>query len=226
MESLPPEDQVKWMQSLGYGIPDLARATANTERRVTLVTDGAQAVHALEAAIYTVDIPAELRSPGNDFDVRIEVTLSYSSRPRRTRSSRKGYQEIWLDWIASKKGESLDDFRARAMKGFGIAEDSDAMDWMLHEQRDWGVLRGVHRRAGTVQKDWVVLKAYELPATFAVAVRGHNGWSEDPNSTARFALAVTVEAETCPVPIYTRIQQAQAVRVEQMQARAKVEVRA
>jgi hypothetical protein len=196
----------------------------NTERRVTLVTEGCQTVHALEAAIYTVDIPAEMRSPGSEFDVRIEVTLSYSSKPRRTRSSRKGYQEIWLDWIASKKGESLDAFRARAIKGFGETEDSDSVDWMLHERKDWGILRGIHRQASTVQKDWVVLKAHELPETFAVAVRGHNGWSKDPNSTANFALVVTIEAEACPVPIYARIQQEQTVRLEQIQTQTRVRV--
>lgn len=209
---------------MGYGIPDLARASENTEQRVTLITEGIQTIHALEAAIYTVEIPAELRSPGSEFDVGVEITLSYSSKPRLTRSSRKGYQEIWLDWIASKKGEPLEDFRERAIRGLGPAEEADAVDWMLHEQKDWGILRGVHRKAGTAQKDWVILKAYELPETFAIAVRGHSGWSKDPNSTAKFALAVTIEAEACPVPIYARIQQEQEERVEQIQAKAKVEV--
>ena len=224
LDDLPPEEQVDWMRSMGYGIPDLARATDNSDKRVTLVTEGAQTIRPLEAAIYTVEIPAELRSPGSEFDVRIEVTLSYSSKPRRTRSSRKGYQEVWLDWIASKKGESLEDFKARAIKGFGEAEDTDTVDWMLHENKDWGILRGVHRKAGTVQKDWVVLKAHELPETFAVAVRGHNGWSRDPNSTAKFALAVTIEAEACPVSIYARIEQEQAVRLEQIEAKTRVVV--
>jgi hypothetical protein len=224
MERLSPDEQIGWMRSMGFGIPDRARATENTERRVTLVTEGCQVVHALEAAIYTVDIPAVMRSPGSEFDVRIEVTLSYSSKPRRTRSSRKGYQEIWLDWIASKKNENPNAFKARAIKESGEAEDSDSVDWMLHERKDWGVLRGIHRQAGTVQKDWVVLKAYELPETFAVAVRGHHGWSKDPNSTAKFALAVTIEAETCPLPIYARIQQEQAVRLNQIQTQASVRV--
>jgi hypothetical protein len=224
MDTLSPDEQIEWMKSMGYGIPDPVRASENTERRVTLVTEGIQTIHALEAAIYTVDIPAELRSPGNEFDVRIEVTLSYSSKPRRTRSSRHGYQEIWLDWIASKKGESLDDLKARAIKGIGEAEDSGKVDWMLHERKDWGILRGIHRQASTVQKDWVVLKAHELPETFAVAVRGHNGWSKDPNSTAKFALAVTIDAEACPVPIYARIQQEQSIRLEQIQAQAEVRI--
>ena len=224
MDGLPPEEQVSWMRSLGYGVPDVARATENTEKRVTLITQGTQVIRPLEAAIYTVEIPAELRSPGSEFDVRIEVTLSYSSRPRRTRSSRKGYQEVWLDWIASRKGENLDDFRARALKGFGEAEDTDKVDWMLHEKRESGTLRGVHRKAGTVQKDWVILKAHELPETFAVAVRGHSGWNRDPNSTAKFALAVTIEAEACPVPIYARIEQEQAVRLEEVEATARVAV--
>ena len=75
-----------------------------------------------------------------------------------------------------------------------------------------------------MQKDWVVLKAHELPETFAVAVRGHNGWSRDPNSTAKFALAVTIEAEACPVSIYARIEQEQAVRLEQIEAKTRVVV--
>ena len=199
MENLSPEEQVNWMRSVGYGIPDLARATKNSENRITLITEGVQVIKPLEVAIYTVDIQTELRTPGSEFDVRIEVTLSYSSRPRRTRSSRKGYQEVWLDWIASKKEESLQDYMARAIKGLGEAESADTVDWMLHEQKDHGVLRGVHRKAGTVQKDWVVLKAYELPETFAVAIRGHNGWSRDPNSAAKFALAVTIEASRMPI---------------------------
>lgn len=224
MDGLRAEEQIEWMRSIGYGVPDVARATGNTDKRVTLITEGAQVIRPLEAAIYTVEVPQELRSPGNEFDVRIEVTLSYSSRPRRTRSSRKGYQEVWLDWIASKKGESLEDFRARAIKGLGEAEDSDTVDWMLHEQKDWGRLRGIHRKAGTAQKDWVVLKAHELPETFAVAVRGHSGWSRDPNSTAKFALVVTIEAEACPVPIYARIEEEQALRLEQVETPAKVTV--
>jgi hypothetical protein len=112
LDGLPPDEQVSWMRSIGYGVPDAARATENTDNRVTLITRGIQLIKPLEAAIYTVEIPAELRSPGNEFDVRIEVTLSYSSKPRRTRSTRKGYQEVWLDWIASKKGEALEDFKS------------------------------------------------------------------------------------------------------------------
>ncbi len=217
LEVLPADEEIEWMKSIGYGIPDVSRATENTDHRVTLITQGVQKVHALEAAIYTVEIPAEVRSPANEFDVRIDVTLSYSTRPRRTRSSRKGYQEVWLDWISSKKGESLADFKARALKGFGEADESDSVNWMLHEQANWGVLRGIHRNAGTVQKDWVILKAHELPETFAIAVRGHNGWSKDPNALAKFALAVTLEANDCPIPIYGRIEEQQAIRSHEIE---------
>lgn len=222
MEDRPSVEQVEWMKSIGYGVPDLSRATENTDRRVTLVTQGAQDIRALEAAIYTVEIPPELRSPGNDFDVRIEVTLSYSSNPRRTRSSRAGYQEVWLDWIPSKKSESLDDFKARAIKGIDPSEKADSANWMLRERKNWGVLPGIHRQAGTVQKDWAVFKAFEMPETFAIAVRGHNGWSKNPNSTAKFALAVTIDAEGSPVPIYSRIEQMQSVRLEEVEQEQKV----
>src|SRR5690606_6716107 len=73
------------IRTIGFGVPDEARATANTPHRTTLITRGSTAICARECHVYLVPIPTALRRPGEDFDVRIDVTLSYVAQPRRTR---------------------------------------------------------------------------------------------------------------------------------------------
>ena len=67
------------------------------------------------------------------------------------------------------------------------------MLWTLHESPQWGVIKDFKRNSGTVQKDWAVVESNALPDHFCIAVRGHKGWSQDPDSTAKYALAVTFE---------------------------------
>src|SRR5262249_39711415 len=104
---------VRW---IGYGIPDMERATTNTDHRTTLVTSGDKLIKAGGCHIYQVPIPPELRKPSDEFDVLVEVTLSYSAEPRRTRRNRRRYLSTWLDWKSSNRGEPLESFRRRAMK--------------------------------------------------------------------------------------------------------------
>ena len=84
------------MRSIGFGIPDLTRATANTDHRTTYITQAETAIHAYECHIYQVPIPEELRRPGDDFDIRIDVTLSYVAQPRRTRRNLRRYLSTWV----------------------------------------------------------------------------------------------------------------------------------
>lgn len=59
-----------------------------------------------------------------------------------------------------------------------------------------------NRNSGTVQKDWAVVKSNTLPDQLCIAVVGHQGWSRDPDSTARYALAVSFEVVGQEVAIY------------------------
>ncbi|MEI7936864.1 MAG: S8 family peptidase [Verrucomicrobiota bacterium] len=211
------------LRCIGYGVPDIERATSNSESRVTLITDGIQRVHAREAAIFAVEIPDDLRRPGRDFDVRLEVTLSYAAEPRRTRTSRRGYLAVWADWISSNKGESLASFRVRALKEQdGEKRYDGAIPWMLGAKKEMsGQIDGVSRQNGTVQKDWATVKSYELPEHFAIAVRGHPGWNTDPGAEAMFSLAVSIEAVGQNIPVYNMIREKVVVEAEQ---EARIEV--
>jgi hypothetical protein len=194
---------------LGYGIPNLDRALGNSNNRITLIARGERRIAARQAQIYEVSLPDGLRSSGEDLDIRIEVTLSYKAQPRRTRRARRKYLSTWLDWECSKKGEVPERFLDRVLKEYDApaeAEESESIfNWVLNKRKNWGQARNVSRQEGTLQKDWAIVKSYDLRESFCIAVVGHEGWNNDPNATVPYALVVSFEAVDTNIPIYTSI---------------------
>lgn len=226
------------MRSIGFGIPDLARATTNTEHRTTYISHSETPIHAYECHIYQVPIPEELRRPGDDFDIRIDVTMSYVAQPRRTRRNLRRYLSTWVDWISSSLGEGLNSFHDRAIRDDEDEEAQDAanpgspLPWTLHVSDTAGAIRGTRRNSGTVQKDWAIVKSNSLPEHFCIAVRGHEGWSNDPDTSARYALAVTFEIVGQEISIHDPLRtavlelQTQIETELEVDAEAEVEVQA
>jgi Subtilase family len=198
---------------LGYGIPNLDRALGNSNNRITLIARGERQIAARQAQIYEVSLPDGLRSPGEDLDIRIEVTLSYKAQPRRTRRARRKYLSTWLDWECSKKGEVPERFLDRVLKEYDApaeVEESDSIfNWVLNKRKNWGQARNVSRQEGTLQKDWAIVKSYDLRESFCIAVVGHEGWNNDPSATVPYALVVSFEAVDTNIPIYTSIAKVQ-----------------
>lgn len=215
------------MRSIGFGIPDLARATTNTDHRTTYISQSETPIHAYECHIYQVPIPAELRGPADDYDIRIDVTMSYVAQPRRTRRNLRRYLSTWVDWISSNLGEGLNTFHDRAIKGDeaeGDALPGATLPWTLQVSDTAGSVRGTRRNSGTVQKDWAIVKSNTLPEHFCIAVRGHEGWSNDPDTTARYALAVTFEIVGQEISIHDPLRA--AVQELQTQIETELEVEA
>ncbi|MCC7337241.1 MAG: S8 family peptidase [Pirellulaceae bacterium] len=211
------------IRTLGYGIPDLERATTNTDYRTTLIASGETGIRAGDCDIFQVPIPEDLRRPGYEYDILVEVTLSYVAQPRRTRRNLRRYLSTWVDWKSSKLGESIEAFRRRALKG----QDSDdsaaqgtTLRWTLGARTDHGDIQGAKRSSGTVQKDWAIVKSNELPEDFCIAVMGHEGWSKDPDSAARYALAVSFEVVGREIAIYDGLR----VAVEELQSELETEI--
>jgi len=215
------------IRCIGYGIPNQEAATVNTDHRTTFITNGETLIQARECHIYQVPIPPQLRGQADEFDIRIEVTLSYVAQPRRTRRNLRRYLSTWVDWKSSKLGEGINDFRVRALK----EEENDAeplpgtvLPWTLHEKSDAGWIRDTKRNSGTVQKDWAVVKSNTLPDHFCIAVVGHQGWSHDPDSAARYALAVTFEILGQEIAIYEPLRTAVIELQTQVEAEIEAEV--
>jgi Subtilase family len=195
---------------LGYGIPNLDRALGNSKNRITLIAKGERRIAARQAQVYEVSLPDELRSPGEDVDIRIEVTLSYKAQPRRTRRARRKYLSTWLDWECSDKGEDPERFLERVLEKHDAPPESqkkgkDIFNWVLNKRKNWGQTNNVSRQEGTLQKDWAIVKSYDLRESFCIAVVGHEGWNNDPNATVPYALVVSFEAVDTNIPIYTSI---------------------
>jgi len=213
------------IRCIGYGVPDETRATANDDHRTTLITSGETHIGTRECHIYQVPIPPQLRRQADEFDICIEVTLSYVAQPRRTRRNLRRYLSTWVDWKSSKLGEGLNDFRVRAMKeqdNDGDPLPGSVLPWTLHEKSDAGFIRDSKRSNGTVQKDWAVVKSNTLPDHFCIAVVGHQGWSHDPDSTARYAMAVTFEVLGKEIVIYDPLR----IAVQELQVEIEAEVEA
>lgn len=219
------DDASQIIRCIGFGIPDETRATVNTDHRTTFITSSETPIHAGECHIYQVPIPAALRQQADEYDIRIDVTLSYVAQPRRTRRNLRRYLSTWVDWVTSKLGEGINDFRVRAMKdeeNEGEPLPGSTLPWTLQDSSTTGLIRNTRRNSGTVQKDWAIVKSNALPDHFCIAVRGHQGWSRDPDTTARYALAVTFEIVGQEISIYDPLRTA----VIELQTQIETEVEA
>lgn len=204
------------IRQIGYGIPNIDRALGNSPNRITLITRGNRPIKAKEAHVYQVKLPDGLRSQGEEYEILVEVTLSYKAQPRRTRRNRRKYLSTWLDWDCSKKGENPEKFLARILKEYDAPEDAEkgeeGFKWTIGKRaKNYGKIDGVSRSAGTVQKDWTVVKSFELREAFCIAVVGHEGWNNDPDAEAPYSLVISFEAIASNIPIYTPFVQAQVV---------------
>jgi len=177
-DTLSSDQQAALLRRIGYGIPDMERATTNTDHRTTFVTHRDREIGAGDCHVYQVPIPEQLRRPGDEFDILVEVTLSYAAEPRRTRRTPRGYLSVWLDWLSNRKGESLDAFLTRALKGEGeTVQEGTSFGWVIEARGQWGRIPDIRRNVGTIQKDWALVKSHALPQDICIAVRGHLGWS-------------------------------------------------
>lgn len=197
------ETCVSTLRHIGYGVPDVERATHNDDYRITLVTPLLMELSDNEAHIFHIPIPEELSNVGEDYDILVEVTLSYAANPRRTRRYVKGYLSTWLDWCCSRIGESAETFARRIFETGASIDDDGDFNWVLGDATNRGTADGFSRKKGTLQKDWCIIKSNQLSDAFCIAVRGHKGWGG--LFKAKYSLAVSFEAINQDIPIYEPI---------------------
>ncbi len=219
----------------GYGVPDLENATTNSKERVTLYNSGT--VNPKNSNIYLIKIPKELSRPGYDFDVLIEITLSYKAEPRITRRKTNSYVSAWLDWETSRKGESQKLFSQRILES-KVDEDTnteesqddktnegadktktESFKWTIASKGKDGELKGIKRQDSTVQKDWCIEKSNQLPEEFLVAVKGHKGWEKDLDKEVPYSIVVSFELldAELDIDIYNLIRIENQIEIENQQ---------
>lgn len=222
ISTLTPENRQKLLRCIGYGIPNVDRATENNKYRATLATMDLLEIGDKEAHIFTINIPQELRDLGEDYNILIEVTLSYASMPKRTRRGHKGYLSTWLDWVCNKKNESKSDFEARIFEANSTEQDDGQFSWKIHERRNSGSIKDFSRSRQTLQKDWCLVNSSQLNESFCIAVRGHEGWGGI--FKAKYCLAISFEAIDQNIEIYEPIRVSNQVEIEISDSEIRVEV--
>lgn len=209
------------IRMMGYGLPNLERALGSSSNRITLITDEEVWIHPKQADVYQVRVPDQLQSPAQEFDVLVEVTLSYKAEPRRTRRNKRKYLSTWLDWSCSRKGESQDQFLSRSLKQNETSAEPklDRFDWVLGEQKNYGSrVKNASRGVGTIQKDWTRVKSFDLRESFCIAVVAHQGWS-NLSAQVPYTLVVSFESMNAEIPIYSLFAQAQVSLKMQQQVK-------
>jgi len=185
------------LRHFGYGIPSLEKVTENNDHRVTFYVSNK--IAAKEGKIYSVTIPQNMRDQGDEYDILIEVTLSYSAKTRRTRQKTKSYVGTWLDWSNSKLGEPYDEFKLFTMKIMNEGErveynrkqrgPYETLKWKLGKGAKQGEVPEHRRNNSTLQKDYCILKSHQLPKEMSFAIQAHKGWDKN-NDEVPFAFAV------------------------------------
>lgn len=193
---------------MGYGLPNLERALGNAPNRITLITQELQYIGAQKARVYQIQMPESLQSQGESYDILVEITLSYKAEPRRTRRNRRKYLSTWLDWDCSKRGEDSQRFLERVLAEYNAPEEAEQGEglfkWTLGKRRGKtadGIVKELSRSIGTVQKDWAIVKSFDLREAFCIAVKGHQGWNTDSDAEVPYALIVSFEAINTEVPL-------------------------
>jgi subtilisin family serine protease len=206
-ENLDQERKLQLLRSYGYGLVDKERSLFNNDHRITLITSGEREIKAKDGHAYKVPIPPQLRTIGDDYDILIEVTLAFSSIPRRTRQRFNSYFATRVDWICSRKEETEDSFKKYLFKEFkdNEYENEGPFSWFLGDRIDNGQITDTKRNNSCLQKDWAVAKSYQLPEEFFIGVRGRQGWSLDPLETAKYSLVVSFEAINKDIDIYNTV---------------------
>src|SRR5690606_39171305 len=192
----------------GYGIPNVERAVENSARRITFTTSGT--ISPGQANLYSVQIPEALQRQGEDYDILIEVSLCYTAKNRRTRRRINSYLSSWLSWQSAPMGKPFEVFKQDVLKNLeagGAVEDDDPFDqptrisWAIDESSNWGIVKGIKRQANANQKDWAVVKSYDLREELSFAIVGHKGWEKDLEEEVPYAFVVSFEVLNGEIPL-------------------------
>ena len=189
----------------GYGVPNRERALlAQGPRSLIVIEDVIQIGH---AQIFRIPFPHDLFEDNPELVIRVSVTLSYRAPVRK--SNRK-YRGTVLEWMFSKRDESLAQFsrRCSTIPETELMGEDDEPDL---PQGDWGWRIGTRRRTrGTAQKDWFEAAADQFPDELIFAVLGRRGWlsksRQDEGFRQRYAIAVSIEVIGAAIPIHERIE--------------------
>ena len=196
-QQLDAVENKRWLQVLGYGRPDSARATECDDYSILLFHQGQLETN--QTAFFEIPVPSTLANSTNG--QRITVTLAH-------------YPEVQKWGLESYFGTDL---KWRMFRG--DVDQDDILDAMSHEDvnekregperpKDLAFEHKLTRRSrGSVQHDWFDWKTHKEKFStnhYKLAISANSRWSRKAAPT-KFAVVVRIEDLGGTVPIYTEI---------------------
>jgi hypothetical protein len=211
-------EHVLLLKRYGFGVPDLDRALRSARNALALVEQSTiqpftkrpgRPPSIAEMKMFQLPWPADTLTQLGTTDVEMRVTLSYFVEPNPAESARgrkSRYASHGLRFAVKTADEDIEEFRRRINKAArtdgGIVSPVNDTGW---------VLGPTLRDRGSIHSDIWRGPASDLARRGVIAVYPVGGWWKERiqherfNSSARFALVVTISAPTINVDLYTEI---------------------
>ena len=218
VDELDLADRISLLQQVGYGIPDLNRASNSAENSLTLIAESElkpfkwedSRVKTDEFHLYVLPWPADVLSELGAAEVRLKVTLSYFIEPNpgnKRYGEPRNYTSHGLRFKIIGRSERSSAFMgrvSRAMRDDDYESEGSEKGWQLGSQC---------RDKGCVHKDIWEGSAADLATRNIIAVHPVGGWWKTRKklkryeNTVRYSLVVSIEAPNMEVDIYTPVAQ-------------------
>jgi hypothetical protein len=201
----------------GFGVPNLERALWSASDSLTLIVQ--ESLHPFQQEkskasmrdmhLHRLPWPTQELEALGDKEVQMRVTLSYFIEPNPSERgrSRYRYESHGLRFEVKRPVESDDDFVARINadardEEYGNAAGGNDPDWLLGKQK---------RHHGSIHTDVWTGTAAALASRGMIGIYPAMGWwrtrpkLERGNSTARYALVISIRAPETDVDLYAAI---------------------
>ena len=221
-------DKQQILREVGYGVPDLERATLSARNDFTLIAEaeiqpfavGVDGRSGVFNEMHFFDLPwprAALEQLENEV-VTMKVTLSYFIEPNLTGKAAtrpETYRSFGLRFAMKKRNETMAVFRAR-VNAAQAKNDSDA-----ETETNYWLLGSRAIQAGSLHCDLWRGHAVDLAGHDAVAVYPVGGWWKTHvgqrriTDRGRYALVISISAQGQAVDLYFEV--ANLVQVKEIE---------
>ncbi len=217
-KNLNEADRIALLKQVGYGVPNLNRASNSAENALTLIAESELKPFKWEDArvktdefhLYQLPWPTEALSGLGAATVRLKVTISYFIEPNpgnKRYEEPSNYASHGLRFKMIGRTESPEGFMgrvSRAMQEDGYEKEGSESGWQLGQKC---------RDKGSIHKDIWEGTAADLATRHIIAVHPVGGWWKTRKklqryeNSVRYSLVVSIEAPEIEVDIYNPVMQ-------------------
>ncbi|MEN5197503.1 S8 family peptidase [Sphingobacterium faecium] len=214
---LSPEQKMKLLQTVGYGVPNLSKALHSASNSLTMICEAELKPYQIQGSLvktnkfhlYDLPWPMEVLSDMFNNPVKLTVTLSYFIEPNpgnKRYAKANNYMSHALRFKMIDINESNEAFASRIsanMKYDDYRPEGKERNWKLGENL---------RNKGSIHKDIWEGTAAELATRNKIAIHPITGWWKTRkklkryNNTIRYSLIISISSPNTDIDIYQPVQ--------------------